>query len=248
MTALRPPLVAVTASTRLEDGVARVRLNRAYLRALDEAGLVPLVVPPLAAAHAAAVLDAVSGLVLTGGEDVDPAQYGARPHAALGPVHGERDAWELALVGAARDRGTPTLAICRGIQLLNVALGGTLVQDLPSDRPSEVAHDPPGRPRGDRTHDVAVVAGSALAAALGSTRLAVNSTHHQAVDRAAEGLRVVARAPDGVVEGMESDPGAPWPVLAVQWHPEELVADAADWDRRLFAAYARLVHATPAAG
>ena len=236
----RAPLVAVTASTRLDDGVARVRLNRAYVRALEGAGLVPLVVPPLADPdHAEAVLDAVAGLVLTGGEDVDPARYGARPHPRLGAVHAERDAAEVALVRAARARGTPTLAICRGIQLLNVALGGTLVQDLPSERRDALAHDPPGRGRGERTHDVEVAEGSALAGALGATRLAVNSVHHQAVDRPAEGLRVVARAPDGVVEGMEGAPGGRWPVLAVQWHPEELVDDAAAWDRSLFAWLAR---------
>ena len=236
------PLVAVTASTRTEDGVTRVRLNDAYVRALADAGLVPLVVPPLARTDdLGPLLDVVDGLVLTGGEDVDPARYGARAHPRLGTVHAERDAAELALVRAARERALPTLAICRGIQLLNVALGGTLVQDLPSERPAALAHDPAGRGRAERTHAVEVQAGSRLAGALGATRLEVNSLHHQAVDRAAPELVAVAHAPDGVVEGMESAAGTAWPVLAVQWHPEELVRDASGWDRRLFESFAEMV-------
>lgn len=235
----RRPLVAVTASSRAEDGVTRVRLNEAYVRALEGAGLMPLLVPPLArAGDVGALLEVVGGLVLTGGEDVDPGRYGAAPHPRLGTVHRARDSVELALVHAARARGTPTLAICRGIQLLNVALGGTLVQDLPSERPGSLPHDPPERGRSERTHPLDVLPGSVLAEALGTTRLEVNSLHHQAVDRPAADLRVVAHAPDGVVEGMESAPGSAWPVLAVQWHPEELVGDQAEYDRRLFERFA----------
>ena len=236
------PLVAVSASSRTDDGVTRVRLNDAYVRALEGAGLVPLVVPPLALADdLGALLDVVGGLVLTGGEDVHPRHYGAAAHPRLGTVHPARDAVELALVRAARARGTPTLAICRGIQLLNVALGGTLVQDLPSERPHALAHDPDGRGRAERTHAVEVLPGSRLADALGATRIEVNSLHHQAVDRPAPGLRAVAHAPDGVIEGMESPPGSPWAVLAVQWHPEELLGDGPAWDRRLFQQFAESV-------
>ena len=197
--------------------------------------------PPLARADdLGALLDVVGGLVLTGGEDVAPRHYGAEAHPRLGAVHAARDAVELALVQAARARRTPTLAICRGIQLLNVALGGTLVQDLPSERPGTLPHDA-GRARGERTHAVEVQPGSRLAAALGATRLRVNSLHHQAVDRPAPQLRAVAHAPDGVVEAMEGAPRSPWPLLAVQWHPEELVGDAPAWDRRLFEHFAELV-------
>lgn len=236
-----PPLVAVTATTAADrGGPARVRLNAAYVRALEAAGLVPVVVPPLATPDAALpLLDVVAGLVLTGGEDVDPARYGAPPHPALGPVVASRDETELALVSGARARGLPTLAICRGIQVLNVALGGTLVQDLPSERPGEVLHDPDGS-RDSRVHEVAIAPGSRLAAAIGATRATVNSFHHQAVDRVGEGLAVVARAPDGVVEGVEAaDDG--WWVLGVQWHPEELTGTPESWDRSLFAAFAERV-------
>ena len=240
---LFPPLVAVTATTtRDRDARSRVRLNASYVRALEAAGLVPIVVPPLAAPDAALpLLDVVAGLVLTGGEDVDPTRYGARAHPALGPVVAARDETELALAIGARSRGLPTLAICRGIQVLNVALGGTLVQDLPSERPAGLAHDPGGA-RDARVHAVDVTPGSRLAAAMGSASPAVNSFHHQAVDRVAEGLVVTARAPDGVVEGVETTDDAWW-ALGVQWHPEELTETAEPWDRGLFRAFAERVRA-----
>ena len=233
------PLVAVSSTiARDADAPARVRVNAAYTRAIEAAGLLPLVVPPLAdPALVAGVIAAVDGLVLTGGEDVDPAHYGAAPHPALGPVCAERDATELALVAAARERGTPLLAICRGIQVLNIALGGTLVQDLPSERPSDVAHSDDG----DRAmHDVTLTEGSRLARAVGATRITANSSHHQAVDRVAAGLRVTGTSVDGVVEGLETiDDG--WWALAVQWHPEDLTDAPEAWHRGLFAAFAEVV-------
>lgn len=233
----RPPVVAVTATTKLIDGLERLRLNDAYVRALEAAGVVPLVTPPLDAALAGPVLDRVDGLLLTGGEDVDPARFGAAPHPALGPVHATRDAWELALVEAARERRLPTLAICRGVQLLNVALGGTLVQDIPSERPAPIDHDCSDR-RAERVHAVEIERGSRLAHALGVDALSrdFNSSHHQSIDRPADSLRVVARAPDGIVEGVETD--GDWWVLGVQWHPEELVDTPEPWDRSLFTAFA----------
>ena len=235
------PVVAVTATEKDREGSLRVWVNAAYVRALEGAGLVPLVVPPLDdPAHAASLLDRVDGLLLTGGEDVDPVRYGAAPHSACGVAHAGRDATELALVAAARERQLPTLAICRGIQLLNVALGGTLVQDLPSQRPGDVNHDP-GASRWSRSHPVSVVESSRLAAAVGATRLDVNSFHHQAVDRTAPPLRVTAQAPDGTVEGVETPADDRWWVLAVQWHPEELTGDAREWDRGIFRAFAERV-------
>jgi len=231
------PLVALTATARVVDGIERVRLNAAYVRALESVGLVPIVVPPFADANAGArILDAVAGLVLTGGEDVDPAAYGEAPHPELGPVNRARDATELALLAAARDRRVPTLAICRGVQVVNVALGGTLVQDLPSQRGEAAPHDLDDR-RGARVHDVHVRPGSRLATVLGGDTLTVNSIHHQALDRVADAIRVSAQSPDGVIEGVESADERWW-MLGVQWHPEELVETAEPWDRRLFAAFA----------
>lgn len=233
------PLVGLTATTAPADGIVRVRTNAAYVRALETAGVVPLVLPPLPAARAERALDAVSGLVLTGGEDVAPRRYGEAPHRALGTVNESRDEWELALVAAARARGVPTLAICRGVQVLNVALGGALLQDIPSQCPSALPHAP-ANGRATRVHEVHVAPGTRLAEALDARRLTVNSSHHQAISRVAHGLRVSARAPDGIVEGAEWD-ADDWWAVGVQWHPEELIDTREKWDRGLFAAFAAIV-------
>jgi putative glutamine amidotransferase len=236
---LGAPTVAVTATTKVIDGMPRVRLNDAYVQAIVAAGLVPLVVPPLAPDAAASVLNCVQGLVLTGGEDVDPAQYGDAPDPATQPAHGARDRCEIALTRVARDRGIPTLAICRGLQVVNVALGGTLIQDIASGCPGALQHDR-SRDRAARVHRVEVAADSALAGVLGAATIDVNSSHHQSVARVADGVRVTARSPDGIVEGAESADNNWW-MLGVQWHPEELVEDAEPWDRNLFAAFAAAV-------
>lgn len=182
------------------------------------------------------VLAVADALVLTGGEDVDPARYGETPHPRLGTVSQVRDAWEIALVNEARARRLPVLAICRGIQILNVALGGTLIQDIPSEIDTEIDHDP-DRARTERTHTVEVAGESRLARAIGVTRLEVNSVHHQAVRRVAPTLRVVATAPDGVIEGVETAPDDPWWCVGVQWHPEDTVESGAGWDRMLFESF-----------
>ena len=134
-------VVAVSATRRTDEGRERVALNSAYVQALCRAGLVPIVVPPTLDPEAAcAVLDRVQGLVLSGGEDVEPARYGAVPHARLGETDAARDAVELALISGAARRRLPLLAICRGIQIFNVALGGTLYQDLASERAGPIDH------------------------------------------------------------------------------------------------------------
>ena len=227
----RPPTVAVTAPRRLVEGRERISLNTAYVRALESAGVVPLAVPTmLAPEHAAAALHGMRGLVLTGGEDVAPDRYGAPPHPRLGAVDPSRDAAEVALIGAAREHGLPILAICRGIQILNVALGGTLYQDLGSERPGPVPHS-------DETarHGVRVAAGSLLERTLGARAATVNSRHHQAIRDLAPGLKAVAWAEDGVIEAAEPNSMEdPW-IVAVQWHPEDLT------ERALFEGFARAV-------
>lgn len=185
-------------------------------------------------------MERLDGLLLTGGADINPSLYGEDPHPRLGQVSDTRDSWEMALVHAAQRRKKPILAICRGIQILNVALGGTLLQDLPTQHPSDINHDP-DRPRDSRTHPIALAAESSLARALGVTRLTVNSVHHQAISRVAPDLRVVATAPDGVIEGVESAADSAWWCVGVQWHPEELIATEEGWDRDIFGAFARAV-------
>jgi len=214
----------------------RVRANASYTGSLASVGLRPYILPVMRAADADDMLEGMAGLVLTGGEDVDPARYGAPRHPALGDVHPERDEFEIALVLAAHARKLPTLAICRGIQVANVAFGGTLVQDLPSEWTGAVDHDGAAT-RDQRVHDVNVTQQSRLAAALGACTLSVNSFHHQALANVSSTFCVVAKARDGVIEGVESrEPG--WWMLGVQWHPEELTATPEPWDRNLFAAFA----------
>jgi putative glutamine amidotransferase len=236
------PIVALTSTTKEIGGLMRVRLNEAYVEAVSRAGLTPLVLPPLDPRELDAVATAVHGLVFTGGEDVDPAEYGAAPGARTTSIHRQRDRCELALAGIARQRKIPTLAICRGIQLMNVALGGTLVQDIPTERPSPIEHDKSDE-RTMRVHDVTIEPRTRLAAAIGETRITVNSSHHQAVDRVGEGLRVTAQSPDGIIEGAEWVKDDWW-MLAVQWHPEELVGDPKPWDRGLFNAFADIVRSS----
>jgi putative glutamine amidotransferase len=234
------PVVALTATTKSIDGIMRVRLNEAYVHAVREAGLTPVVIPPLPPEELEPVIAVVRGIVLTGGEDVDPAEYGAT-NSRSNPAHPQRDKFELALVRLAHERNLPTLAICRGIQVVNVALGGTLVQDIPTECPSSINHDQ-SEERGIRVHDVYVEAGSKLATAVGATKIVVNSSHHQSVATVAEGLQVTGKSPDGIVEGVEWQ-GDFWWMLGVQWHPEELTAGAEDWDRALFRAFAKQVRA-----
>ena len=242
MSSARKPVsactVAVTASIRPEGDTRRVRLTAAYVTALERAGLIPLIVPPLSSADAAAsVLDSVAGLVLTGGEDVDPARYGEKRHEKVVSVNAARDATEAALVEEARARGTPVLAICRGIQILNVALGGSLVQDIPTQCESTIDHDEEGA-RTSRSHEISIEPGSLIAKAVGTEHCSVNSFHHQSVKRVADGMRVTARSPDGIIEGIEST-DEDWWAMGVQWHPEEMTESAEPWDRGLFKAFAK---------
>jgi putative glutamine amidotransferase len=207
------------------------------VNALEGAGLIPLIIPPLSNADsAAAILDSVDGLVLTGGGDIDPAMYGEQRHEKVRSVNVERDTTEAALVAAAKMRRTPVLAICRGIQMLNVALGGTLVQDIPSQVGTTIAHDE-DTPRDLRSHDITIESGSLIARAVGTADCRVNSFHHQSVKDVAEGMQVTARSADGVIEGMEST-SPDWWVLGVQWHPEEMTQSPEPWDRGLFKSFA----------
>jgi putative glutamine amidotransferase len=235
------PLVLVTASTTVVDGRTRVHVDETYTNALVAAGLIPVVLPPVEPTVATTALRDVAALVLTGGEDIDPRWFDEAPHPAAGASHPARDACEIALVRAARERRIPTLAICRGAHLVNVALGGSLLQDIPSQRPGAVAH-PRSAHRADRVHGVALELGSRLAAIVADAAITASSSHHQAIARPAPSLRVVGTSPDGIVEAVEpTDPA--WWMVGVQWHPEDLTETVEDWDRRLFAAFADAVRA-----
>jgi len=190
--------------------------GRDYAEAVAAAGGVPLLAPTLDAGLATAFEGAADGLLLSGGVDVDPALYGAQPQVDLGAVDRERDVLELALYRAFRASKKPILGICRGIQLVNVAEGGTLHQHLPAV-PGTQQHRQADR-IGAPLHAVTLESDSRLAVALGRAEVRTNSYHHQALDRLGDGLRAVGRSADGVVEALEGRDGAF--LLAVQWHPE----------------------------
>jgi putative glutamine amidotransferase len=195
-------------------------LSRAYVDAVQAAGGLALMIPPDAATAADpdATLDPLDALVLAGGADVDPAAYGAEPHPCTRGTRPERDAAEIPLARRALERDLPLLGICRGMQLLNVALGGTLIQHLPDD----VGHGDHRRHLGsfdDADHDVRLAPGSLAARVCGELRHATKSHHHQAVDRLGDGLVASGWSElDDLVEAVEA-PGARW-ALGVQWHPE----------------------------
>jgi putative glutamine amidotransferase len=212
-----------TSSERTDKGVQRAFVNASYIRAVERAGGMPLLLTPYhspgALARFATLID---GLLLTGGGDIDPMHFGEARHAKTDLISAERDELELQRVTCqAIDGGLPLLAICRGLQVVNVALNGSLHQHVPDVFGDEVAHAQSGV-RGDRTHDVAIEPGTLLASLSGGERLRVNSFHHQSIKDLGDGLKPVAWADDKVIEAVEL-PGARGFVLAVQWHPEDLV-------------------------
>lgn len=222
------PLIAVTGQKlEVSSGPARVGVNAAYVESVAAAGGLPVVVPPLAdVAGVGRFLDAIDGIVLTGGGDVDPGLYGEANAGSKG-IDPDRDAVEVALVRGAIERGLPMLGICRGQQLINVALGGTLIQDVDGHLQA-----------GDReavTHEVEIVAPeSVLGRAAGGRRIAVNTFHHQVVGEVAPGLQVTALSAEGEprwIEGLESADGG---IVGVQCHPEHL-RGATGWAATLFA-------------
>jgi putative glutamine amidotransferase len=192
-------------------------LPEPYVAALVAAGARVALLPPAQPGAAAELLGRVDGLLLAGGGDIEPARYGAGDHPAQYGTDPDRDELELELAGAAVRLGVPTLGICRGVQLLNVAFGGTLIQHLP-DGDGLLEHRNEAK---QAMHDVEVAASSRLAAALGQTRAHCLSHHHQGLDRIGDGFVPVAWAADGLVEGIERDQG--WTV-GVLWHPESTAA------------------------
>jgi len=225
------PLIGITTSTQTEpDRPPRFRLNQAYARAVELAGGAPVLIPSLGPTEALyAIFDALDGLLLPGGADMQPSTYGAEPHPMLESVDPALDETELALARWALAEEKPVLGICRGQQCINVAAGGTLFQDIPSEVPGALAHRV--EPRDTIAHPIEVEPDSRLADLLGATQVRVNSLHHQAVRDVAPGFIVVARAPDGVIEGIER-PDHRFAV-AVQFHPEELVPGHAASERLL---------------
>jgi putative glutamine amidotransferase len=203
-------------------GLALYIMNQTYVRTLENLGALPVLIPlQMSEATLRGIFDRLDGLLLPGGEDMDPSTYKAERHPQLGATDKERDRTELLLTEWALAEGMPVLGVCRGAQVINVACGGTLYQDLHSERPDLAKHDyfPPNFERFRISHGIKIEADSHLAHALGSLH-EVNSMHHQGINRLGDGLRAVAVTGDGLVEAIEV-PELPF-IVGVQWHPEEL--------------------------
>jgi putative glutamine amidotransferase len=230
----RPARIGITCSPRRVEGY-----YDKYLAAIEAAGATPVVITPLdeppAAADAARILAGIDGLMVPGGWDVGPEEWGGDPVSEETPVDHALDQTEIALVRGAVESGTPVLGICRGQQLINVAFGGSLFAHIDD-------HDGHGQPRDILAHAVDIDPDSELGR-VASTPLMVNSLHHQAVRDLAPGLRATAHSPDGIIEALESTDGL---VVAVQSHPEELVSSQA-WAQELFTRFAQRSAARAAA-
>jgi putative glutamine amidotransferase len=215
------PLIGITAS-RIHNsaGTSMTALNEVYSRAVARAGALPVIIPlglPDDTIHA--LLARLDGVLFSGGGDVETSRYNGLDHPCVDGVDLDRDRLELLLVEQVARRGMPFLGICRGIQVINVALGGTLYSHIPDQHPGAIKHDySPGFPRDYPAHKVKITSGSQLAEILGVTQVATNSLHHQGLRQVAPGLQVLAHAPDGLVEAVAYE-GHPFG-LAVQWHPE----------------------------
>ena len=214
------PRIALSASLGVLDGCQRVHLPAAYVEAVAAAGGTPIVLPPADGVPPEDLLAAADGLLLIGGDDLDPGLWAEPPHARTQVIDPRRQRSDLALAAAADAGGLPVLGICLGIQEMAVHRGGRLIQHVPDEPSAALDHGGGGRPRA--MHRVAIEADSLLARILGTDSIAVNSTHHQAVREPGRGMRVVARSPDGIIEGIE-DPAPGRFFLGVQWHPEDLI-------------------------
>lgn len=232
------PLIGITSSLRVDELNGNVYYS-AYgpnALAIERAGGLPVILPcDLQLDTLRGLYERVDGVLLPGGGDINPAQYGAAPHPTTDLIIDQRDLAEIAVARWAVEDDRPLLGICRGHQVLNVALGGTLLQDIPSLKRTNLVHDFPRNQRSRIAHSVTIDPSSKLAQVLGVNQVEVNSLHHQAVESLAPDLCATAQAPDGIIEASEI-PDKRF-TLSVQWHPEDMMTvndEAAD---RLFKAF-----------
>ena len=218
----RSPIIGINLDTSGSEENPRFVLSSDYVDAISAAGGIPLLLPSVQDAEALKRQVALcDGFVFTGGKDIDPAKYGETPHESGNPLHSRREEYDFALVQEVINRRKPFLAVCLGCQEVNVAMGGTLVQDIPSETSTTIDHKQKAE-RYELTHSIAITSPSKLANLLKETSISVNSFHHQSCEKPGKNIRFVAQAPDGIVESYELE-NYPFG-LAVQWHPEALTS------------------------
>ena len=216
----KPLVVGISESFPDGEMSSKVVVNANYADAVSRGGHLPVVIPRFGTdAQFDAIVAKLDVLIMTGGEDIAPMRYNAKDSPKLGEVNAERDGFDFRLLAAARRRNLPVIGICRGCQLLNVAFGGTLWQDLPSEFPVR------GVQHRNMFHQIAIEPDSRFSRVTGVTNALVNSYHHQAVKDLAPGFRIVAKSPEGVVEAIECDT---YPAIGVQFHPEKMQCDEMD--------------------
>jgi len=209
----------------LDDSNNMAKLGEKYISAVEQAGGIPLAIPLLQDKNALKILaHRLDGIILSGGPDIDPSYFHEMPHPCLGSVCPQRDETEIFITAEIIKLSKPLLGICRGLQVMNVAMGGTLYQDISSNIKEPIKHIQDA-PRWHKSHEIEIVdIDSLIYKIIGKRRIRVNSFHHQSVERPAPDFKITALAPDGVIEAMESNVGGF--CLGVQWHPEELIDDA----------------------
>lgn len=231
------PRIGITSRIQVLATSPHTVIRRPYIEAVFRAGGIPVILPILPGeTHFPEWIGSLDALLLSGGEDINPLLFDQEPHPKLGRVDTVRDEWEIALTREWLDSGKPLMAVCRGIQTLQVAAGGTLIQDIHTCFPDAWRHEQRGL-REDRAHTIEVFANTTLAQLLETKgSVEINSIHHQAVSTPAPGFRVSAKAGDGIIECIEADDGRC--VFGVQWHPEEMTCPI---QKRLFENFVRSV-------
>jgi putative glutamine amidotransferase len=233
------PLIGIPGDTQVEGDSVRYLAYASYVRAVHRAGGAPIMIPlGLDKDTLRTIFSRLDGLLIQGGEDVHPNEYGEKLESFCGKIDPDRDATELVMLRWAFEKNLPTLGICRGIQMMNVAAGGTLYQDIDSQMPGSLHHPHiNGNPADFRAHSITIEPSSRLANAVGTTEIQVNSRHHQAVKALAKGFQIIARSSDGIIEAMESTNGHF--ALGVQFHPENMI----DSDIRMLGIFRTFVEA-----
>lgn len=214
---MKRPVIGITAVTAFNDRIYAQRIT--YPQAVWAAGGTPILLPCAPTTeNRAEIISMLDGLLVPGGADVDPALYGEEKADVCGATFKNEDEYDMALIKEAVKQGKPILATCRGLQIMNVLYGGTLYQDIPSQKPSDITHSM-GENYKENYHHVTLEPDSHLARILGSSEVTANTSHHQAIKDMCEGFRVVGRAPDGIIEAIENEDGS---IICVQWHPERM--------------------------